>query len=887
MKANNTGTPKQPPIRLSKPWIPRRVGFRVTVGFGLITTLALGIFGYLCRYSDSIALLPAVHGAEWIIYPKPMEATRESAYPLSATFRHSFVLQPTVSKPLIKLYAYKTASLLVNERVVALPRTIDAGWKRPTVVDASEFLRPGTNDLSVIVSNAVGPPALWLRLESGEQTLTTDRAWEVSLAGSMVERACLARELIDRRPDKSLQGSDRTLNSIARLWPWLTLLFIVSLAIAFLTERTLRVGHGSKFLTPGRAINCLLTLILLARFSICFHNIPLLPGSMGFDAEAHEDYVKFVSEKHALPLAKDGWEMFQPPLYYAIGAMVIGIDGGYVKNEHTTALLRAINGVIGLLQCWLVLLCLKRLLPQDFEAQAVGLAVAAFLPPNLNLAHYVTNEPLAALFATGAFYFLLRTLANEKLNDYIALGAFLGLAMLAKFSSLLIVAGAAGALGLRVFQKSLMQSPPPIRWGEGSRVRGSLHWQAVLRAVPNFWRGPLAALICLLLVCGWHYIRVWINSGHPFIGNWESSSPFAWRQDPGFRVSEFYFKFGKAMVSPLFSSFHSFADGIYSTLWGDGLASGAARLTSRPPWNYDWMNAAYLLGIGLSAFTIVGIVVAFVCFFRARSAQWVFILWSLGSFAAAIVFMSLRVPTYAQVKAFYGMPALVSFAAVFALGWKELIRRWPVLRYLMRTILLAWLACVAIAFWIHENNPDTSLVRGLYLVEGIQDSQAIENLSIAFEKDAAAEQSGKNALSTQSKVEGHFNLGLVLDRRGQALQAIDHYRQALQIDPDFDGALNNLAWLLATCSNPSLRNGTDAVALARRACDLTQERTTVYIGTLAAAYAEAGKFPQAISTAEKAIRCAKLRGQEELARRNGELLEIYHAGKPYRESAGR
>jgi Tfp pilus assembly protein PilF len=529
-------------------------------------------------------------------------------------------------------------------------------------------------------------------------------------------------------------------------------------------------------------------------------------------------------------------------------------------------------------------------LPHDLEAQAAGLAFAAFLPPNLNLSHFVTNEPLAALFATGAFYFLLRSLANEKLSDYIALGVLLGLAMLAKFSSLLILAGVAGAVGLHLFQKSLAvvrshqgESPLPIRWGEGSRVRGSLR----LQAVPNFWRGPLAALICFLLICGWHYVRVWTNSGHLFVGNWESSSPFAWRQDPGFHVSEFYFKFGKTLVSPLFSSFHSFADGIYSTLWGDGLASGAARITSRPAWNYDWMNAGYLLAIGLTCLTLAGVIVVLAYFYRERSTQWFFVLWSLGSFAAAILFMSLRVPTYAQVKAFYGMPAIVSFAAVFAVGWKELIRKWPVLRYLMRTILLAWLACVVFAFWIRNDNPETWLVRGLYFVEEGHDSEAIESFLMAFEKDAAAAQSGRKSLSSQSNLEGHFNLGLVLDRQGQAIQAIDHYRQALQIDPDFEGALNNLAWLLATCSQASLRNGTEAVALARRACDLTQERTTIYIGTLAAAYAEAGNSAEAIASAEKAIRCAKMRGQEELVRRNGELLETYRAGKAYREPAAR
>jgi 4-amino-4-deoxy-L-arabinose transferase-like glycosyltransferase len=861
MKGSDAAIPQRSPTGSSKLQPSRGIDFRVAVATGLIAALALGISWYLCRQSDRIALLPKIHGADWIIYPKPFDGTRETAYPLSTTFRRSIVLQSPVLKPTIKLFAYKTVSLLINGRAVSISRESENGWKRPTFVDASEFLRVGNNELLVIVTNTTGPPALWLRIESGNQVIATDQDWEVSVAGSLPEHACLASEVLDKSRDKSLQGGERTIDSIARIWPGLIVLAAVSLAIVLIVGRYLRTRHENSPLILDRSINYLLVLILVARFLICFHNIPLLPRSMGFDAEAHEDYIKFVSEKHALPLAKDGWEMFQPPLYYSVGALVVGVDGGYANNQHTTTLLRGINAVIGLLQCWLALLCLKRILPDDSGAQVAGLALAAFLPPNLNLSQYVTNEPLTALFATAAFYFFLRSITSEKLRDYIALGSFLGLAMLSKFSSLMIVASAAGALGLHMSQKKI-------------------------RASPNFWRGPLAVLISFLLVCGWHYLRVWISTGQPIVGNWESTSQFAWRQDPGFRVSEYYLKFGSALVAPLFSSFHSFADGIYSTLWGDGLASGAARLTSRPPWNYDWMNASYLLAVWLSVVAIEGIVVTLVFFCRFRSPQLLFVLCSLGAFAAAILFMSLRVPTYAQIKAFYGMPALASLAVAFAIGWKELLRRWPLLRLPMWTILLLWVACVTTAFWIRKDNPETWLVRGLYLTQQTLDSDAIENLSVALEKDAAAVRAGGKTLSLQSRLEDHFNLGLVLDRHGQAVQAMEHYREVLKIDPDFDGALNNLAWLLATCSNADLRNGSEAVNLARRACDLTQERSTVYIGTLAAAYAEAGNFPEAISTAERAIRCARLRGQEELARRNGELLETYRAGKPYREPAG-
>jgi len=95
--------------------------------------------------------------------------------------------------------------------------------------------------------------------------------------------------------------------------------------------------------------------------------------------------------------------------------------------------------------------------------------------------------------------------------------------------------------------------------------------------------------------------------------------------------------------------------------------------------------------------------------------------------------------------------------------------------------------------------------------------------------------------------------------------------------------LNNLAWRLATSPDPKVRDGTQAVPLAQRACELTHYQKTIYIGTLAAAYAEAGRFDDAISTAQKACTLASKSGEQDLLRRNQELLVLYRAHQPYHE----
>ena len=107
--------------------------------------------------------------------------------------------------------------------------------------------------------------------------------------------------------------------------------------------------------------------------------------------------------------------------------------------------------------------------------------------------------------------------------------------------------------------------------------------------------------------------------------------------------------------------------------------------------------------------------------------------------------------------------------------------------------------------------------------------------------------------------------------------------EALRLNPDSTEALNNLAWMLAASSQAELRDGQRAVELARHACELTKFQKTIFIGTLAAAYAEAGKFNDAIATAQRACDLAAKNGEANLLQRNQELLEQYQRHQTARE----
>jgi len=131
--------------------------------------------------------------------------------------------------------------------------------------------------------------------------------------------------------------------------------------------------------------------------------------------------------------------------------------------------------------------------------------------------------------------------------------------------------------------------------------------------------------------------------------------------------------------------------------------------------------------------------------------------------------------------------------------------------------------------------------------------------------------------------EAHRNVADALRKQGKVKEAISEYEQALNIAPEDGVALNSLAWILATCSDASIRDGTRAVTLAVKAVQISGGRNPHSIRTLAAAHAEVGQFAEAAATAEVAKELATTQSKPELARRLEEEITLYRAGVAVRE----
>src|SRR2546430_2185910 len=197
-----------------------------------------------------------------------------------------------------------------------------------------------------------------------------------------------------------------------------------------------------------------------------------------------------------------------------------------------------------------------------------------------------------------------------------------------------------------------------------------------------------------------------------------------------------------------------------------------------------------------------------------------------------------------------------------------------------------------------ENNLATALARKGLLGEAIGHYEKAAKLrpdygdayfnlgSVLFRQGRIGEAIAQwqKALATQPSDAGfHTVLGNAFLKSGLQKDAIAEYEHAARISPQDPLARSNLAWLLATSSDASIRDGNRAIELAEQAVQLSGGKDPTYLRTLAAARAEGGRFAQAVAAAEQALRIAGTEGKSGLANALRDEIALYELGLPYHE----
>jgi hypothetical protein len=635
----------------------------------LLALLAgLAIFvAALYRVASPQLLLPQAD-ARWVISPHPINLAAEGPRLRVSQFRAVLALPVPPSPAIAQLRSLGASELFINGRSAARSQP-QHGRIEELSVDIAPYLQPGDNDIVVVTRHLLGPAAMLFSCAGLGLKAAMD--WQVSVDGRSWRQAAAATDRAEQtgvRADALMQW-----NGPEQLQAHAGLLLLLAAAGAVVA---LAVGRAAPSPTRSadllRAWQWFLLLGLMALHAWNFSRLPLL---LGMDMVQHVDYVNYILQRHALPLADQGWQMFQPPLAYLMAAMLESLRAELAPGLPSLGVLRLLTLACSLGTAWVA--C--RLCALAFErasTAAAAMVVAAFLPVSLYMAPAFSNEPFAALFGTLLVLEAVRLLKGATLARWtlMRIGLWLGLGLLSKPSVVLLLPALLVLLAWR-----------------GRSAAGAAHWGASARPV-------MAVLALAVMVAGWWYGRNLLHFGRPFVGGWEAGRGADWWQYPGFRVPEHWLRFGEVLIRPLYSGLDSFWDSIYSTLWLDGMLSSRIQMDYSPPWNYPFMAPLALLSLPVLAAIVWGAVRA-VCWPKSDLERGLalFAGANLVLFLMAMAGMYGRVAAYSAGKGSYLLSALGCLAILAGLGVDGLLQR-AYSRVAVSAAAAVWLGFVALAF---------------------------------------------------------------------------------------------------------------------------------------------------------------------------------------------
>jgi hypothetical protein len=743
--------------------LPRACGW-------LLPALMAVALGWLCwrAWCDpKIQFLPP-GSAPWIVYPSPPQTFALDALNLPAEFHTQFVLARQPAKAMLDWRCFRHGRLSVNGRVVTIPAS--ANWKVAAQVDVASQLNQGTNDLRATVWADTGPPALSLRLQTDVATMRTDESWGVSLAGARQLPARQAGVTVEPMPGNSLFGGERTAPSLSRTLGFQCIFLGVSVLATLICFRLRGQVEGE-----GRRAKCLRNLaggcLAIAWVVLLAHNFGYLSLGLGFDGPAHLEYIKYIQTTGSLPPADQGWETYQPPLYYAISSCLLDALHCAPTEVAGMRVLCCFNLVVGAANIALVFAGLRMVFPGQWKKQILGTALAAFTPWHLCLLHFPTNEVLAAMLGTASICLCLKCLQPGQLSlpRCVALGIALGAAGLTKASAVVLLPVIFVALAARLLSERKFS--------------------------PAVWARTFGLVFVLVpAISGWHYWGLWSRFGTPLAGNWTPGVAPPWWQSPGYRTPAYFLSFGRSFVAPFFSSFDSFWDGLHSTLWGDGLWGGRTNIVDRPPWNYDLMAVGFVLALAPAVLICSGAVVEVVRFTRRPRPEWLLLMGVAALFFFAIAFMTLKLPYYGQTKAFYALAALLPISALAISGLEFWAKRSRFVTWTILVVTGAWFLNNYAAFWILPDAPQTRflLASDQFLSNRNEAIQGFERLLSEDPGNAAAAEH----LARAELIEGRVDLfeatvaqaiktnavnGKMASLAAQHLVDGGHWRKALEL----------------------------------------------------------------------------------------------------------
>ena len=638
---------------------------------GLFLLVAGGAFRlHQWRNNPQVAWLESHAGAEWIRADMPFLLTTYVGQETGVLFGTSFdTLEPVAEAELI-VRAFRWFEIEMDgKKIYTSPRNTEA-WQQAHVVKFPEPLEPGPHFLRVSVFNQGAHACLWLR--GDKLGLASKPGWLATVDRLQFSPAVSVNKVVT--PELALDFP-RVRESVSRLAPALGGLFLVGLcwwgAVCKTSPTEIRLVHWQF---GAGAVRWVLIALWIA---LSVNNIWQIDPRVGYDVRPHFDYVRFITSQRALPLATDGWQMFQSPLFYLLAAPLDAVLRSSWSDDSIIKALRFLPLLCGLAQIELVYRAARAAFPARNDQQILAVLVGGLMPMQIYISQVIGNEPLAGALTSLLVLLCLLVLVEPERRQspwyFALLGLVWGLALLSKVTPILL---APLVLGTVLF----------ACWTNGATMRGATARVGLLFGV-------------LLATCGWYYFRNMYWIGRPFVGGWDPLTGIAWWQDPSYRTWSRMASFGAALDRPVYAGAWSLWDSLYSTMWLDGFTSGLATNSEIVPWNLDWMIAGAWLAIVPMGLLLSGIAFGWVKASTPQRRVIAFCLAATAIYLAAETDLFVRLPIYSTAKATYMLGLLPCYGLLAAAGAAPWLR-FRVFRVLLLAAISCWGAAAYVAYWV-------------------------------------------------------------------------------------------------------------------------------------------------------------------------------------------
>lgn len=572
----------------------------------------------------------------------------------------------------------------------------DHNWKFSVKFDIASHLKVGENVIIVDVTNQTGPAALLvsadeIKIKNTKIDLDTSKEWQVTLDPGSEN---WSTPVVSLKEGVRLESKPSPIQK-SENYPIYMMIFGAYCLIILIALNPFRIfvrtGKPIKFnyshiqsqLSEERLttrivtffkVDYLLVLIVIVMLIVNVHNTMSYKYDRAhFDWWGHVPYIKYVAGKWRVPVATEGWEMFQPPLYYFLSAFIYKIFGGEPAEPGSLKAVQFFGMFSGMANALFALWILRRLFPRNKAIQVMGFSLVGLLPMSFYMNPLISNEIFAGTMISLSIALLVKYGFTEKilLKHYLIMAIAIGLALLSKYTAIFIFITATIVFGIRMFDKS-------------DRKRE--------------WRSFLIFLAVVFAICGWLYVRNLAMFGDPFIGNWDEESTYHYEQLHGYRTLGFYLRFGSVFFHiPERSHWASFWDGQYGSLWGDShdnfLGTDDVRI-----------RKLEMVVIYLAFLPTVAILLGFF-----QSLKKIFRSWRSDPDLALVIVSALtiisllsftmEVPFYSTIKAFFFLSLLPTIAVFGGKGLYTMcqnLRRW---RYFVYCNLIVLYLLIIDLFW--------------------------------------------------------------------------------------------------------------------------------------------------------------------------------------------